>query len=265
ENFSSSALCRATWSHNALSPDSLDYRHLFKQSCRCHPSDSRSPYPVSAKPYFNFDLEVAEDAVPAFTSYYTTHKTYLHLRLNSRYNSRDVTSCMKSGGAPVHTAPPDETTDNAKPEEGMWDTHTPVGQPVLSHDWRHMQVLTALVPITVLGNAAPRPVHDYLDPSVLPLSPVLSATRRTDVAFPVAHPIMSEEPPADTAARLMRSEGSPFVMAVPIPHEELEMPYPYPLMRIVKGAMRLYSGKRNWWQKREGCCRRKRKVSKALL
>ncbi|KAJ7117687.1 hypothetical protein C8R44DRAFT_200209 [Mycena epipterygia] len=235
-DFSSSAPCRSSWSNAMLSPDSEDHAHIFDQAIPQWKQTLQHPHRLSAaKPYFDFELQVPQATMPEFSSYYGTDQTFLHFGLNVRYNSDRVEEC-KAGGPAVtdfiaETSSMVEPSDRTMAEHALWDEHTPVGQPAYSPNWFAKLNLNVLFPIIVLGDTSSQSVDHYLTPG-LPSPVILPA--RADITFPITHPVVREEPYADTCARLLQP-GDPnpvsyFLAPVPFGSgcEAFETPYPDP-------------------------------------
>ncbi|KAF7334409.1 60S ribosomal protein [Mycena venus] len=166
---------------------------------------------TAAKPYLDFELPIPTTAVPNFLSYYSSAEAVLGLSLTVTY-SRDAANCIDgANGLNKYDAfeePEDERTadDVSRKEDGLWDSYTPVGEPIQSHTlWRRTLRLTATVPLVVLGDISERPAEHYLTPGQP--SPVILASP-ADVVFPPVRPVITEEPLANTSARLMRAEGT---------------------------------------------------------
>ncbi|KAJ6528707.1 hypothetical protein B0H10DRAFT_258225 [Mycena sp. CBHHK59/15] len=130
-NFTSST-CVYSGGQQALSPVSIAFSSVFETDAylkgrvqRLHPSRSQVNGPLTAaKPYFDFELDVAEDMPIDFPSYYGTGETILQLTLTALY-SHDVAKCMGAVDELAYDAE-DETAldDAAGTEEGLW-THGP--------------------------------------------------------------------------------------------------------------------------------------------
>ncbi|KAJ6591510.1 hypothetical protein DFH09DRAFT_1025314 [Mycena vulgaris] len=202
-------LCHRPRSYETLSIDSHlnifsekddDFTWVYRDA---HPS--RRSHLTPTKPYFDFELEVPKTAAPDFFSHYSSGEAWLELRLDVLY-SRDAAICIDGVNGYIDREADERTTDSAtNTEEGLWDSHTPIGQPVQSFNWQRSLALTAQVPIVVLSEISTQPVKHYLQPG-LP-SPVILASQ-ADRVFPVAHPLIIAEPMANTSARLMQSEGT---------------------------------------------------------
>ncbi|KAJ7229158.1 hypothetical protein GGX14DRAFT_416902 [Mycena pura] len=152
-------------------------------------SNRRSPSKgliTASKPYFDFKLQVPENIVPDFSSYYGSAQVALNLELGVVY-SRDVADCI-------------EGIDRIN------NTYTPVGKRRAT-TWSRMLHLTATVPLVVLGDISARPVEHYLNPGVR--SPAIFASQK-DVVLPLppSHPVIVEESFANTSSRLLRSDGT---------------------------------------------------------
>ncbi|KAJ7477253.1 hypothetical protein B0H11DRAFT_2281418 [Mycena galericulata] len=212
ENFNVSTCLRKSRTNGVISighhsslfneSDSVNYRRIN------HRPRGNGPL-TSAKPYFDFELQVPLTAAPDFLSYYSSGEASLELQLTVLY-SQAAAVCIR--GVDKYTPIADEGSatqgDAAKTEEGLWDAHTRVGQPVDPRpaDWqRRNLILKTTVPLVVLGDISARPVEHYLTPG-LPSPVILPA--QGDVAFPAAQPDVIEEPLANTTLRLMRSDGT---------------------------------------------------------
>ncbi|KAJ6619955.1 hypothetical protein B0H10DRAFT_1131597 [Mycena sp. CBHHK59/15] len=214
-NFTSST-CVYSGGQQALSPVSIAFSSVFETDAylkgrvqRLHPSRSQVNGPLTAaKPYFDFELDVAEDMPIDFPSYYGTGETILQLTLTALY-SHDVAKCMGAVDELAYDAE-DETAldDAAGTEEGLWDSWTPVGEPRESQrKWRSSIPLRAEMPVTIVGNApaSARPIEHYLKPGVA--SPVIvapTAQAHDAIPFPVPQPVVTEEAFVNTSARLMQ-------------------------------------------------------------
>ncbi|KAJ7698897.1 hypothetical protein B0H17DRAFT_1129452 [Mycena rosella] len=192
-----------------------EYAYVFKEKDGTTPSVWRSPSLSPslqsrlrvAKPYFDFELEVPKSAVPDFSAFYSSVENWLELRLDVLY-SQDADICMNGvDGSRCADAEDENPTDDAfeKTEEGLWDSHTPVGQAVEPRNCRRRLYLTGKVRINVLGNISTQSVDHYLK-SGLP-SPVILLPQ-ADVVFAVAHPATIVEPIANTSARLLSPQGT---------------------------------------------------------
>ncbi|KAJ6530010.1 hypothetical protein DFH09DRAFT_1370814 [Mycena vulgaris] len=190
----------------SLNAESEGHSHIFDPQARqtyLNQRWSRSDLTVT-KPFFDFELEVLDDSLVDFRSYYTTVETSLKFDLTVEY-STDVAKCMAEGNPTRYTALEDEppTDDAQKVEDGVWNSRTPLGQPMKSRTtWDRELYLSADVPITVIAAASSQgPAEHYLNPG-LP-SPILLASP-SDITFPVVRPVFTAEALADTSARLMR-------------------------------------------------------------
>ncbi|KAJ7440751.1 hypothetical protein FB451DRAFT_1377467 [Mycena latifolia] len=207
--------CRSALGNQPLNAESSNYAHIFDDgmsmamawqypSAALVSSDDSTFTP--AHPYYDFEFQVPHDTPVDFAAHYTNAENHLLLTLDVVYAS-EVADCMKLPPPP----PPRTAADvMAAVEERLWDSYTRVGHPVNlttliapRKNRRCVMTLEALVPITVVGHAAPaNPVTHYLVPGAL--APVIRHGARAEAAeFPVAIPVINEEPPADTAARLM--------------------------------------------------------------
>ncbi|KAJ6456122.1 hypothetical protein C8R45DRAFT_1222247 [Mycena sanguinolenta] len=177
---------------------------------RSSPKRSVSSPITSTNPSFDFELQIPHDAPLDFASYYGTIENQLDLRLTVLYPP-EVAKCIGSHSRGLQTEE-EPTIDNAKMEEGMWDSHTRVGQPVQSRSkGRRSMDLQASVAITVFpprATATPiHPVAHYLKRGVEALGPVLRSGREAEMpdSFPVAQPVFAVEALANTSARLLRA------------------------------------------------------------
>jgi len=167
---------------------------------------------TASKPYFDFKLQVPENIVPDFSSYYGSAQVTLNLELGVVY-SQDVAKCI-DGVDRINSINDDmdalengQTADDfARTEDALWDTYTPVGKRRAT-TWSRMLQLTATVPLVVLGDISARPVEHYLNPGVA--SPAIFASQK-DVVLPLppSHPVIVEESFANTSSRLLRSDGT---------------------------------------------------------
>ncbi|KAJ7696609.1 hypothetical protein B0H17DRAFT_403271 [Mycena rosella] len=183
--------------------DDSEYSHLlFSNMYPSHHSRL-----TATKPYFDFEIQVPQTAVPDFSAFYGSVENFLGFQLQVSY-SRDAEICIRGVNAYGIDAVDDESTadDLEKTEEGLWDPHTRVGQPPTAQtNWNSMLFLTGQVRINVLGDMSTQPVEHYLK-SGLP-SPVILVSQE-DIVFPPAHPVTIVEPIANTSARLMDPEGT---------------------------------------------------------
>ncbi|KAJ7637184.1 hypothetical protein FB45DRAFT_1056393 [Roridomyces roridus] len=160
-------------------------------------------------PYFNFDFEVPRETPVDFPSYYTTTENRLLFKLDVLY-SPEVADCL---GKPMSRPPVMAADAAAATEERMWQTHSPVGHPgeFERKDTRRTMTLEALVPITVVGGTVEdaHPAPHYLAPG-LPV-PVIRAAGEIGLEYPIADPVVKEEPLAETTSRLIQAhKGGPW-------------------------------------------------------
>ncbi|KAJ7477258.1 hypothetical protein B0H11DRAFT_2030447 [Mycena galericulata] len=212
ENFNVSTCLRKSINTGVISIG--HYSSVFKEKdsnnyewVNHQPSTSGSL--TSAKPYFEFELQVLQTAAPDFLSYYSSGEASLELQLTVLH-SQDAAVCIHGVDkyAPVVDEGSATQDDAAKTEEGLWDAYTRVGEPVDTRPadwWRRNLILKTTVPLVVLGDISARPVEHYLTPG-LPSPVILPA--QGDVAFPAAQPEVIEEPLVNTTLRLMRSDGT---------------------------------------------------------
>ncbi|KAJ7140285.1 hypothetical protein C8R43DRAFT_1018130 [Mycena crocata] len=209
-----SPTCRFSGGDQVLDLESSSYSWIFDSDDEdgtmrwaSHRMGAEEPL-TPAHPYIDFELQVPQDMPTDFVSYYTKGENLLELQLSVIY-PQEVANCLKQ----PHTPEPveDELTadEAAKTEEGMWDSHTRVGQPASSYNMYHrMMRLSATAPIVVVRDSEPAsPISHYLT-SGLPM-PVMRVGSRGGVPeFPIAEPVVKVESPFNTSARLMQSGSS---------------------------------------------------------
>jgi hypothetical protein len=178
--------------------DKLERTYSYPPVTLASSGDADNSTLTPAHPYFDFQFEVPRDTVVDFPSYYSNSENQLLFNLDVLY-APEVADCM---GFRQLRPPRTAADEAAAQEELLWDPYTPLAQ---IKNRRCLMQLVAMVPITVVGSAAQasRPVAHYLTPD-LPV-PVLRAGAQVEVPkFPVADPMISNEPVADTTARLLQ-------------------------------------------------------------
>ncbi|KAJ7669012.1 hypothetical protein B0H17DRAFT_216551 [Mycena rosella] len=193
DNSKSRYECRRALSGRPLDAESPSYAHMFADKPTVWSGFPRTTLAsggdnlTAAHPYLDFEFQVPTETPVLY--------------------SPDADCLKKPRPAPPRTA----ADAMAATEERLWDGHTRVGYPVefkpppKPKSQRCVMNLQALMPITVVGSgvAETRPVAHYLTP-YLP-APVIRRTAQADVSeWPIAHPTITEEPLADTVARLLR-------------------------------------------------------------
>lgn len=164
------------------------------------------------KPYLDFELNVGENMVRDFRTYYATYETYLQIELGILY-APDVGHCMfgEMDGEPLI----DDTDDMDLVEEGLWDDGTPVGMAKRSQRLGPSNYLVAKIPITLLGAHHPAalptssaPIH-YLTPGVaspLILTPPFPPIEH--IKFPQSQPVIIHVPVDNIIQRLPLSASA---------------------------------------------------------
>lgn len=212
--------CRTALSSQPLDAEASSYAHIFANEqmkwpgFRPHTLVSSDSAFTPAHPHFDFEFQVPHDIPVDFASYYTKGENQLLLKLEVLY-APEVADCLKKPAPPpLKSAAERAAAAAAATEEQLWDSHTRVGHPVnltnlaappKRKNYRCVMNIQALLPITVVGSPAAeaQPVVHYLGPNST--APVLRRGSQVEVFdFPVAHPVLSEEPLADTIARLLQ-------------------------------------------------------------
>ncbi|KAJ6495180.1 hypothetical protein C8R45DRAFT_1133466 [Mycena sanguinolenta] len=128
---------------------------------------------------------------------------------------RDAADCVR-GVEKVneYDRPNDDLDLMLQTEERLWNSYTPINAIIPSEPsepsdrlWERSLYLQAVLPLDVLGDISERQIDHYLTPG-LP-SPILFTSPPPDlVGSSFARPVITEEPLADTSARLMPSKGT---------------------------------------------------------
>jgi hypothetical protein len=162
--------------------------------------------PISlAHPHFDFEFKIPQDTPVDFTSYYSTGESVLHFSLDVLYSS-SIAKCISPHSRKPTGDEEVSADDAARAEDGLWDTHTPIGEPAIpTSEWERQMTLHATVPITVVDRAVPAHsfVH-YLTPDVP--TPVLRSGMQLDMppSFPATAPVIIVEDLASTSSRLLQ-------------------------------------------------------------
>ncbi|KAJ7179631.1 hypothetical protein C8R46DRAFT_645950 [Mycena filopes] len=156
---------------------------------------------TSAKPYLDFELPISQTAVPDLPSYYNSGVGMIGVFLTVSY-SPDLAACIRGTDPSQDLTAEDEASQI---EAALWDSYTPVVPQ--EERWNTLELYTML-PLVILGDASERPVQHYLEHPDLPSPVILASPLQQDIVFPSAHPLIIEEPLANTSARLMRWEGT---------------------------------------------------------
>ncbi|KAJ7348048.1 hypothetical protein DFH08DRAFT_1080204 [Mycena albidolilacea] len=201
--------CRTAIGGRPLNADTPSYARIFARQSefpewRFPPvilvssDDTQNNTFTPEHPHFDFEFHVPNHNSVDFTSYYSSAENQLLLNLDPR---------------PPRTA----ADEAAATEERLWDSTTPVGHPVdfatrkpPPKSRRCVMTLVATVPVTLVGSAIPtgNPVAHYLTTG-LPV-PVIRSGLEIEVAeFPLADPVVYDEPVGDTVARLLEPHPGP--------------------------------------------------------
>ncbi|KAJ7067834.1 hypothetical protein C8F01DRAFT_1115903 [Mycena amicta] len=157
---------------------------------------------------FDFAIDVPEDFFPQFSSHYWSSSANLEIQLTVDYSNK-VARCIH-GDSILESSfvdfdeDPKSDDEWARIEDGLWDSHTRVGKArrrpgaVGGSLWLH-----AKVPLVIVGQVSAKPAEHYLSPGVQ--SPaILPSSALAVFPLPLAHPVIVEEPLANTTARILR-------------------------------------------------------------
>ncbi|KAF7360774.1 hypothetical protein MVEN_00809400 [Mycena venus] len=194
--------CRTALGGRPLNADSPSYANIFAR---------QSEFPKwSFPPVMLVSSDETENST--FTPEHSAENQLL-LNLDVLY-APEVADCMKK---PRPRPPRTAADEAAATEELLWDSSTRVGHPVdfarlkpLPKSRRCVMTLVATVPITLVGSAISigNPVAHYLTTG-LP-APVIRSGLEIEVAdFPLANPVVYDEPVGDTVARLLEPQPGP--------------------------------------------------------
>ncbi|KAF8137941.1 hypothetical protein K438DRAFT_1996599 [Mycena galopus ATCC 62051] len=239
--------CRTSTSGQPLDAESALYAHIFASEDivpRSHfppatlvsSSDADGTALTSTRPYFDFEFEIPIDKPVDFEGLYSATENQLMFVLDVLYAS-EVADCMK---IPPPAAPRTAADVAAAVEETLWASHMRVGHPPNSTTsnalpkWksrRCVMTLKAMLPITVVRGGTqtilPPPAH-YLTPG-LPAPVIRPGAHVVPVApdFPIADPMFTDEPVADTIERLLEPHrGSSRYTGPRFPNSAMAIPDP---------------------------------------
>jgi hypothetical protein len=156
-------------------------------------------------PHFDFEFHVPNHNPVDFPSYYSSAENQLLLNLDVLY-APEVADCLKM---PQPRPPRTAADEAAATEERLWDSTAPVGHPP-PKSRRCVMTLVATVPLTLVGSAIPteNPIAYYLRTG---LAPVIRPGLEIEFTeFPLADPVVYDEPVGDTVARLLEPHPGPW-------------------------------------------------------
>lgn len=156
--------------------------------------------------YLEFEEYISEDIMRNFRAYYVTFETFLFINLEVAYPPKVRTSMF---GDEVNCNMEEPIGDGDLYGEGLWDEYTSVDQPKEARAYQPTHVLSAKIPITLVGAqhsdagspASPPPAH-YLTPGT-PSPLILAGSPPADIVFPVSQPVITPEPIENTTSRLL--------------------------------------------------------------
>ncbi|KAJ6572262.1 hypothetical protein B0H19DRAFT_1256158 [Mycena capillaripes] len=174
------------------------------QAMQCT-SSSVLTRPISrAHPHFDFEINIPDDTLVDFTSYYGTSRNLIHISLAVVYPP-NVAKCISPYSRKWAGDEEVLSDDAARAEDGIWDPYTLIGEPaILASKWERRMTLDATVPITVVDRAvSAHSFAHYLTPGVP--APVLRSGTQLNMpdSFPAAAPVITVEDLAGTSARLL--------------------------------------------------------------
>ncbi|KAF8162188.1 hypothetical protein K438DRAFT_1858946 [Mycena galopus ATCC 62051] len=166
---------------------------------------------MAAKPFLDFELPIPTTAVPSSSSYYRTTMGALYLDLAVVY-PRHVADCIQGVGKAKNAN--DDVDIMLQTEDRLWDSYTAVGALISSEPepeperlWERTLHFQATMALDVLGDLSEQQMDHYLTPGQ-PSPILLTSPPPDDMAFSFMRPVITEEPVANTSARLMRSKGT---------------------------------------------------------